>query len=910
MGISFLNLWSFFLGRRAALVLGTLLVTMLGGRPCDAQCSDWLADPVMRLKGVVNASALWDPDGGGPLPAVLVVGGEFDRAGGPSGVVAGSVATWNGSAWQALGAPFTDGASQGTVRALAVWNGQLIAGGEFTANGGLPVNYIARWNGSSWQAMGSGIALGKVVRTHVSALATYNGELIAGGDFTVAGGVSAKGVARWNGSVWSSLGTGMEDEFFGDAAVYALTVYHSELIAGGVFTTAGGVPARHVARWNGSVWSPLGQGIDLVGGIFSYVLAFTTFNGDLIAGGFFDSAGGAPASQVARWNGTSWSAMGEGISVFNNRYSYKPYSYVYALGVQNNQLYAAGWFSNSGSVTLNNIGRWSGSAWQALGDGSGIDGSVDTLAVYNNELLVGGYFEKAGALNVDAIARWNGSSWLDMEGVGTNAFGTVYAITPWSGGMVVAGNFNVNDRSWGWARDLAFFDGQAFKSMGEQPDNTISNASVLSVATGPGAFPDSTNLYVGGDFTTIDTIPANRIAKRNDTGIVGWSAMGAGFADGTVYAITVHNGSVYAGGSFIKSGTKTVNHIARWDGSNWQPVGAGTNGPVFALASYNGALYAGGQFTTAGSFTTGGFARWYNNSIWQPVDTTIYNGTVYAITPYQGGLAVGGLFPGYNGSPNINIYSDAFILNLNTGGTNGFVSSITVSNDTLVIGGGFTSAGGLFTNNLARYSGPAFPPNLGTWTNYGGATDGPVYALAAAHGELYLGGGFQNIRSNTVNSPYFARYAETGVPWFSGIMFDQFVCNHKTATFVAEVAAGYKGLTFTWRKDGLVIGSGATGTGSTRVIDGPRLQILLAGEGDEGTYDCRVSNACGSTDLSVAHLFACSADMNCDGFLTADDYDAFVLEFEAGNLAADFVPDGFVTGDDFDAYVDAFIAGC
>lgn len=54
----------------------------------------------------------------------------------------------------------------------------------------------------------------------------------------------------------------------------------------------------------------------------------------------------------------------------------------------------------------------------------------------------------------------------------------------------------------------------------------------------------------------------------------------------------------------------------------------------------------------------------------------------------------------------------------------------------------------------------------------------------------------------------------------------------------------------------------------------------------------------------------CAADFNGDGFLTGDDFDAYVSAFEAGNVSADFDHDGFVTGDDFDAYVSAFQAGC
>lgn len=76
-----------------------------------------------------------------------------------------------------------------------------------------------------------------------------------GGHFTVAGEVIANKIARWDGTNWSPVSSGM------DGSVHALTVYNGELIAGGNFITAGGIPANHIARWDGTSWSPLGSGM-------------------------------------------------------------------------------------------------------------------------------------------------------------------------------------------------------------------------------------------------------------------------------------------------------------------------------------------------------------------------------------------------------------------------------------------------------------------------------------------------------------------------------------------------------------------------------------------------------------------------------------------------------------------------
>jgi len=136
------------------------------------------------------------------------------------------------------------------ISALTVYDAKLIAGGSFTIAGGVAANYIAAWDGSSWLALGSG------TDGQVSALTVYNGKLCAGGYFTTAGGTSANHIARWDGSSWSAWGSGM------DGPVLALTVYGSELCAGGYFTAAGGTAAFYIAAWNGSSWSALGSGMN------------------------------------------------------------------------------------------------------------------------------------------------------------------------------------------------------------------------------------------------------------------------------------------------------------------------------------------------------------------------------------------------------------------------------------------------------------------------------------------------------------------------------------------------------------------------------------------------------------------------------------------------------------------------
>src|SRR5262245_15425602 len=89
------------------------------------------------------------------------------------------------------------------------------------------------------------------------------GNLYIGGDFVVVGDVVARGVAKWDGSKWSAFGAdvGVPSYFAIGARVYALAVLGNDLYAAGQFTTVGGIAATNIAKWNGDSWSALGSSL-------------------------------------------------------------------------------------------------------------------------------------------------------------------------------------------------------------------------------------------------------------------------------------------------------------------------------------------------------------------------------------------------------------------------------------------------------------------------------------------------------------------------------------------------------------------------------------------------------------------------------------------------------------------------
>ena len=238
------------------------------------------------------------------------------------------------------------GANGEVFAAVVDGSGNLYIGGRFTLVGDVIANYIAKWNGSSWTALGSGMAGGFLGGTHVNALAVSGSDVYAGGAFSTAGGSAANYIAKWNGSSWSALGSGIDGE------VSALAVSGSDVYAGGGFTTAGGSTANYIAKWNGSSWSALGSGM---GGP---VYALAVSGSDLCAGGEFTTAGGKVSAYIARaylLTLPALSVLRSGPDVMVSWPSVD--STGFGLEQAGRLAAPAGWVANTASVTVNGTNK-------------------------------------------------------------------------------------------------------------------------------------------------------------------------------------------------------------------------------------------------------------------------------------------------------------------------------------------------------------------------------------------------------------------------------------------------------------------------------------------------------------------------------------------------------------------------
>jgi len=359
------------------------------------------------------------------------------------------VSLFDGNTWRAIGEGF-----DARVRALATFDAgagrELYAAGDFGLAGSLGLcDRIARWNGSGWSELGAGLFEEALA---LAAVDVGAGEkLYVAGTFFPTGGppISAfphSGVAAWNGSAWETLAGGLHGE--GHALVGFDDGGGTRLVAGGNFTVAGGGPGDRIAQWNGTSWSALGAGTN---GVVSALATFDEGGGTrLFAAGTFTSAGGAAAQRIARWNGSAWSALGAGLNdaalalcVFDD-----------GGGAQ---LYAGGTFTDAGGVGVQHLARWNGTSWSDL-PGGGTNGAVLALSVHDDgrgpALYVGGGFSTAGGVTAYQLARFDGAAWEAVDGGLDNVVRALASIDDDGDGdaeLFVGGDF-ANTASFGTGR--------------------------------------------------------------------------------------------------------------------------------------------------------------------------------------------------------------------------------------------------------------------------------------------------------------------------------------------------------------------------------------------------------------------------------------------------------------------------
>jgi hypothetical protein len=256
------------------------------------------------------------------------------------------------------------------------------------------------------------------------------------------------------------------------------------------------------------------------------------------------------------------------------------------------------------------IGTWDGAKLQSVG--AGLDGTLYALEPFGGRLIVGGAFTQAypdsatGApgIRTGGLAAWNGTHWSQVGGVAMRG-GVVTVATAVKGRLYIGGRFSqVGDMS---ARNIAVFDGAVWKPLG----SGLVSRDVWAIAA------NDVGVFVGGDISHAGGLQVGNLA-RWDPVAERWTGMRE--IAGVVRALVAFDMRLFIGGDFTQAGTLPVASLAQYVASNvtqdveWKTVGAGVVGSVFVMTKIRNCIYIGGVFSAvadqAGVQPAANAARW------------------------------------------------------------------------------------------------------------------------------------------------------------------------------------------------------------------------------------------------------------------------------------------------------------
>ena len=490
----------------------------------------------------------------------------------------------------------------------------------------------------------------------------FQGDIFMLGEFKNIGGNAIQGVARWDGLMWVPVGEGpfkscKAGVVFDDGSGPAL-------YCAGTLNVSEGTPAA-VLRWNGSSWSNVGG---VLNGGFSTLAVLDLGNGPtLYAGGTQSTAeNGSPIGCVAFWTGAAWQPVGNGFIGVSPGIP----PAVLALEAHDDgtgrRLYAGGiMLKNAAGELVNNVAVLVDGQWEPVGGGvssGSSSGQVTTLlsapddASGEPSLYVGGQFFYAGTVPdfpVKSVARWSAGSWHEVPIPGLGGTTTdVRSIVR----MAPAPGEPERIYAMGALNSSTglFMAYQERGTWFEHPGrlSTTLGGSMLSATVAPHS-GGGTCLVGCGWFSQIDGIWMNSISIWDGSR---WRPIGEGLNGPILTSVVFDDGqgggpALYVGGNANAGLGDTFGYVAKWTGSGWQKLGLGLNGRVNSLLVYDSG--SGPRLVAAGFFTKTGTTTIGSVAQWDGVQWSKL-GSAAAPIPNVRGLVA---FPDQPGSATQSLYA-------------------------------------------------------------------------------------------------------------------------------------------------------------------------------------------------------------------------------------------------------------
>ncbi len=342
----------------------------------------------------------------------LFVGGNFWTAGGYN---TGGIASWDGNDWDSLAGGMHSGINP--VLAITRFQNQLLVGGFFRRSGNYVTNGFTSWNGISWDSINSAF--------HPSGgpanFYEHNNVLYCVGSFDSVGTYYSPQVVGWDGVNWIPvLIPGLT---VGGYTIADCIAFNGELYFGGHFTDSTFMLYDFV-KWDGSNWYKAGNNFS------GYIYTMAVYNNELYIGG--NLLAGGPDPYIVKFDGTNFYPVGGGINGPVNR-----------LRVINNKLVAVGTFDHAGGNYASDIAIYDGQSWSALSPDT-FDITLVDVAIYNNELYVTGSFHKINNDSIQNIAKYTSQLPFSIHENGANVFVSIF---PSPAKDIVTINFNMQNKN-------------------------------------------------------------------------------------------------------------------------------------------------------------------------------------------------------------------------------------------------------------------------------------------------------------------------------------------------------------------------------------------------------------------------------------------------------------------------------
>ena len=377
--------------------------------------TSWSAIGPGQVDGTVSAVTFVGND--------MVIGGGFASVGahqGPHSALA-NIALWDGERWHPVDHRPPSARPDGViVRGLITTDGQILVVGTFNLDEDSTTT-IMRMTEDGWESIDY----------------PYDDPLfdfIAGPDGSVyafgntpggAGEVPRPIVTQWDGVQWHDLADGLPGALWAsrnavaadgtvvvlsdglrmmpqggawelipgsfDGAVTAVAVRPTgEVIVGGAFGSIDGEAIGGLAEWTGDGWEEIGGGI--ADGTPTSISVHP--DGDLyLSGGALVIEGLGQSRQIARWDGSEWSALGleAGSGITGPQFAFDSSGLVFTRGGVNDGILAI----------------YDGERWHRIGAGG--DAGLSSIAIHDDRIWAFGSFTSiASGVQSGGIARWDG----------------------------------------------------------------------------------------------------------------------------------------------------------------------------------------------------------------------------------------------------------------------------------------------------------------------------------------------------------------------------------------------------------------------------------------------------------------------------------------------------------------------